>query len=65
MRYEFTGRHITVTPALKKHTREHLDKLDRISERTGLKRSQLITQAIADFVLRYDQQQPDSHKSRR
>jgi putative sigma-54 modulation protein len=30
MRYEFTGRHITVTPALKKHTREHLDKLDRI-----------------------------------
>jgi putative sigma-54 modulation protein len=30
MRYEFTGRHITVTPALKKHTREHLDKLDKI-----------------------------------
>ena len=30
MRYEFTGRHITVTPALKKHAREHLDKLDRI-----------------------------------
>ena len=27
MRYEFT---ITVTPALKKHAREHLDKLDRI-----------------------------------
>lgn len=30
MKYEFTGRHITVTPALRKHTREHLDKLDRI-----------------------------------
>lgn len=30
MRYEFTGRHITVTPALKKHTREHMDKLDKI-----------------------------------
>ena len=30
MRYEFTGRAITVTPALKKHAREHLDKLDRI-----------------------------------
>ena len=30
MRYEFTGRHITVTPALKKHAREHLDKLDKI-----------------------------------
>ena len=30
MRYEFTGRHITVTPALKKHAREHLEKLDRI-----------------------------------
>lgn len=30
MRYEFTGRHTTVTPALKKYTREHLDKLDRI-----------------------------------
>jgi putative sigma-54 modulation protein len=30
MRYEFTGRQITVTPALKKHAREHLDKLDRI-----------------------------------
>lgn len=30
MRYEFTGRHITVTPALKKHSREHLDKLDKI-----------------------------------
>jgi putative sigma-54 modulation protein len=30
MRYEFTGRHITVTPALRKHAREHLDKLDRI-----------------------------------
>ena len=30
MRYEFTGRHITVTPALRKHAREHLDKLDKI-----------------------------------
>ena len=30
MRYEFTGRHTTVTPALKKHAREHLDKLDQI-----------------------------------
>jgi putative sigma-54 modulation protein len=30
MRYEFTGRHITVTPALKRHVREHLDKLDKI-----------------------------------
>ena len=30
MRYEFTGRHMTVTPALKKHTREYLDKLDAI-----------------------------------
>jgi len=30
MRYEFTGRHITVTPALKRHIREHLDKLDKI-----------------------------------
>src|ERR1051325_7034784 len=30
MRYEYTGRHITVTPALKKHAREHLDKLDKI-----------------------------------
>lgn len=30
MRYEFTGRHTTVTPALKKHAREHLDKLDKI-----------------------------------
>ena len=30
MRYEFTGRNVTVTPPLKKHVREHLDKLDRI-----------------------------------
>jgi putative sigma-54 modulation protein len=30
MRYEFTGRHITVTPALESHAREHLDKLDKI-----------------------------------
>jgi putative sigma-54 modulation protein len=30
MRYEFTGRHVTVTPALERHTREHLDKLDKI-----------------------------------
>lgn len=30
MKYEFVGRHITVTPALKKHAREHLDKLDKI-----------------------------------
>jgi putative sigma-54 modulation protein len=30
MRYEFTGRHITVTPTLKRSVREHLDKLDKI-----------------------------------
>lgn len=30
MRYEYTGRHITVTPALKKHAKEHLEKLDKI-----------------------------------
>ena len=30
MKYEFVGRHITVTPALKKHIREHLEKLDKI-----------------------------------
>ena len=30
MRYEFTGRQLTVTSALMKHAQEHLDKLDKI-----------------------------------
>src|SRR5262245_53033601 len=29
MRYDFTGRHIEVTPAIVAHTRGHLDKLDK------------------------------------
>ena len=30
MKYDFTGRHIEVGPAIMNHTREHLDKLDRV-----------------------------------
>jgi putative sigma-54 modulation protein len=29
MKYEFTGRHIEVTPAIVSHTKDHLDKLDK------------------------------------
>jgi predicted transcriptional regulator len=38
-----------------------LDRLDRIGEPLGIKRSQLIHQAVVDFVLRHEasqQQQP-------
>jgi putative sigma-54 modulation protein len=37
MKYEFTGRHTTVTPALKRHAREHLDKLDQILDSAPMK----------------------------
>ena len=37
MKYEFTGRHTTVSPALKRHAREHLDKLDQILDSAPMK----------------------------
>lgn len=30
MKVEFTGRHVTVTAAIKKHTKEHLKKIEKI-----------------------------------
>ena len=57
MRYEFTGRHITVTPALKKHTREHLDKLDKILDSAPMEAHVIMEVAkhrqMAEVVLRW------------
>jgi putative sigma-54 modulation protein len=30
MRFEFTGRHIEVTPALQKHVEEHFDRIEHL-----------------------------------
>lgn len=43
MRYDFTGRHIEVTPAIVAHTREHLDKLDRVLVRAPAKAHVILT----------------------
>ncbi|MDX6270650.1 MAG: Sigma 54 modulation protein / ribosomal protein, partial [Acidobacteriota bacterium] len=30
MKFEYTGRHVEVTPALRRHVEEHFSKLDQI-----------------------------------
>ena len=43
MRYDFTGRHIEVTPAIVSHTKEHLDKLDKVLDTTPAKAHVVLT----------------------
>jgi putative sigma-54 modulation protein len=57
MRYEFTGRHVTVSPALKRHAREHLDKLDKILDSAPMKAHVILEvekhRRIAEIVLQW------------
>jgi putative sigma-54 modulation protein len=57
IRYEFTGRHITVTPALKKHAKEHLNKLDKILDSAPMQAHVILEvekhRQIAEIVLQW------------
>jgi putative sigma-54 modulation protein len=57
IRYEFTGRHLTVTPALKRHAREHLDKLDKILESAPMRAHVVLEvqkhRQIAEVILQW------------
>ncbi|HZS45770.1 MAG TPA: ribosome-associated translation inhibitor RaiA [Blastocatellia bacterium] len=55
MQYDFTGRHIEVTPAIVTHTKEHLDKLDRFLNGAPTKAHVILTvekrRHIAEIVI--------------
>jgi len=61
MRYDFTGRHIEVTPAIVAHTREHLDKLDRVLDRAPANAHVILTvekhRHVAEIIITCRDQQ--------
>src|SRR5215467_1510365 len=55
MQYDFTGRHIEVTPAIVSHTKEHLNKLDKFLNSAPTKAHVILTvekrRHIAEIVV--------------
>jgi len=60
MKYEFTGRHIEVTPAIVAHTREHLDKLDKVLDRAPANAHVILTvekhRHVAEIIITWRDQ---------
>ena len=46
MRFEYTGRHIEVTPALRSHVEDHFQKLDHIFENSSTVRAHVVIDVI-------------------
>lgn len=46
MRFEYTGRHVEVTPALRAHVEDHFNKLDHIFENSSTVRAHVVIDVI-------------------
>lgn len=62
MKVEFTGRHIEVSTAVKKHTQEHLDKLDKVFDIDKLSKAHVILEVEkhrhrAEIIFRWREQE--------
>jgi len=62
MKVEFTGRHVDVSAAIKKHAKEHLEKLEKVFDLGRLGHAHIILEVnkhrhIAEVILRWRDQE--------
>ena len=58
MRFEYTGRHVEVTPAIRRHVEEHFTKLDQLFENSSTVNAHIIIDVnknrhIAEIILHW------------